>query len=147
MSVFYLHQGGETTGPHGRGRLAEMLAAGAIDADAMACAPGSEDWMPVEVAVLPAEVPTMAWKNEPQPVWARRVMRAPMVGLALLIALIGFAALVMANWIVGVVLILLALLVDRRHYICGECGNRVEKTSVVCPSCKAYLAKRIPKKR
>ena len=94
MSVFYLHQGGETTGPHGRGRLAEMLAAGAITADAMACAPGSEDWMPVEVAVLPAEVPTMAWKPKVRELTVPMKRRHPMLAIS---GMLGGAVLISAG--------------------------------------------------
>jgi len=142
--MYYLHRAGETTGPYAPGRLGMMLDAGEITATDQVCEVGTDEWLPAYMIEVKPE-PVKAKK--PPEVVARRVMKAPLVGLALLIAAIGLAALFTFQWAVGLVLIVIAMVVDRRHYVCGECGNRVEKSSVVCPTCQARLVKRLPKKK
>lgn len=46
---------------------------------------------------------------------------------------------------VGVLLIIAAVLLDRSVWICEGCGNKVEKTSMLCPSCGARLVSKMPK--
>jgi hypothetical protein len=35
--------------------------------------------------------------------------------------------------------LLVALVIDRKRWHCGACGNRVEKSSTMCPVCRATL--------
>lgn len=37
------------------------------------------------------------------------------------------------------IFVVVALCVEKTHYICGYCGNRVEKTSLMCPTCRHHL--------
>lgn len=37
------------------------------------------------------------------------------------------------------VFIVIALCVEGSHWICGYCGNRIEKTSLMCPTCRCHL--------
>jgi DNA-directed RNA polymerase subunit RPC12/RpoP len=142
--MYYLHRAGETTGPYAPGRLGMMLDAGEITATDQVCEVGTEEWLP---AYMVEAKPEPVKAKKPAEVVARRVMKAPLVGLALLIAAIGFVTLFALHWAVGLLLIVLAMVVDRRHYVCGGCGNRIEKSSVVCPTCQARLVKRLPKKK
>jgi hypothetical protein len=41
---------------------------------------------------------------------------------------------------VGIVLVVAGASTDRVQWICGACGNPVEKTSTMCPHCRASLA-------
>jgi DNA-directed RNA polymerase subunit RPC12/RpoP len=144
MSMYYLHRAGETTGPYAPGRLGMMLDTGEITATDQVCEVGTEEWLP---AYMVEAKPEPVKAKKPAEVVARRVMKAPLVWLALLIAAIGFVTLFALHWAVGLLLIVLAMVVDRRHYVCGGCGNRIEKSSVVCPTCQARLVKRLPKKK
>lgn len=47
--------------------------------------------------------------------------------------------------IFGLILIPLSVAMSR-VWVCGDCGNAIEKTSSLCPTCKAHLVKRLPKK-
>lgn len=38
-------------------------------------------------------------------------------------------------------IILAAASISKRKYICSNCGNRLEKTSKICPCCGATLSK------
>lgn len=57
--------------------------------------------------------------------------------IALVMGLIGDPVLAFG----GVVALLSAGVIDRPRWLCGRCGNRVEKTSVQCPSCQVTLRK------
>jgi hypothetical protein len=143
--MYYLHRAGATTGPYTPVRLGIMVDAGEIAATDQVCEIGKTEWMPVEF-VLPVSEPVLKQKAVVMP----RVARSPYVWLALFIFLMGILTMIMIPWIIGVpagiLLIVISLIVDRRHHICGGCGNRVEKTSMVCPACHAKLVKRLPKK-
>jgi hypothetical protein len=145
MSMYYLHRAGATTGPYTPVRLGIMVDAGEIAATDQVCEIGKTEWMPVEF-VLPVSEPVLKQKAVVMP----RVARSPYVWLALFIFVMGILTMIMIPWIIGVpagiLLIVISLIVDRRHHICGGCGNRVEKTSMVCPACHAKLVKRLPKK-
>lgn len=39
----------------------------------------------------------------------------------------------------GLVLVWVGALIDRPHWVCGFCGNRVERDSKFCPSCWSSL--------
>lgn len=67
MSMFYLHRAGETTGPYAAGRIAQMIDAGEIDDTTLACAHGTEDWIPAHlVAQRPEPVKTRAAQASPK---------------------------------------------------------------------------------
>lgn len=56
-------------------------------------------------------------------------------------ALVGFAILFLL-WPLGLILIAAGLILDAligSRFLCGMCGNRVEKTSNLCPTCGAAL--------
>ena len=146
MSMYYLHRAGETTGPFAPGRLAMMIEAGEITGTDQVCEVGTEEWLPAYIMASAAPEPVV----KPKAVVMPRVARSPYVWLALFIFLMGILTMIMIPWIIGVpagiLLIVISLIVDRRHHICGGCGNRVEKTSMVCPACHAKLVKRLPKK-
>lgn len=138
MSMYYLHRAGETTGPYAPGRLGMMLDAGEIAATDQVCEVGTEEWVPVDVvlpvAEHPAKVPArVACKVRSRPFfWLSALLFFSGVGFALFFAqIIGVPF--------GVALILVAIALDRPRFLCGECGNRIEKSSGVCPACQARL--------
>jgi rubrerythrin len=58
--------------------------------------------------------------------------------------LAGFAFLaILFLWpfglVVGFILIVIAVCIDQKRFICGACGNRVERTSTLCPACQSHL--------
>lgn len=63
MSMYYLHRDGETTGPFGAGRIAEMIRAAEISEHDLVCAFGTEEWIPAYMAAptpSPPARPTLA---------------------------------------------------------------------------------------
>jgi ribosomal protein S27AE len=62
-----------------------------------------------------------------------------MFWLSLLLSLMGLYLLLFVTWPTGLVLLVLAALTDWPRWVCGACGNRVEKTSRMCPHCRAAL--------
>lgn len=150
--MYYLHRGGETTGPFAPGRIGSMIESGEICGDAQVCAHGTEDWIPAFTVVPIKEDPK---PKQEKKITAQRIRKSPFVWIAVVFAMLGFGVIVWAVLgrapsifaIGGIILILIGLLVDRRRYICGACGNKVEKTSIVCPTCRAVLVKRLPKKK
>lgn len=135
MSMYYLHRAGETTGPFAEGRLRQMWTAGEIGPDDLVCAHGTEDWIPASIAV-PEEMPAAPRKIE-VPVGKKK--KRPFLLLSWLFFLAGIGLMIALPWMIGlpcgVILILVAISVDRPLWICGGCGNRIEKTSAVCPAC------------
>lgn len=136
--MYYLHIAGETTGPFGPGRLADMIAAGEISDQDLVCAHGTEEWIP---AHLVASTAPTAPVRELQPVGIRKTR--PMAGMSWTLFLVAVLLLVFLPWLIslpiGLVLIIVAACVDRPRYLCGGCGNRIEKTSRICPACRAKL--------
>ena len=43
-------------------------------------------------------------------------------------------------WPLGLVFIIGALVMDKTFWICGRCGNKVEKTGNLCPCCHSHLS-------
>ena len=122
-----------------------MLDAGEIGPDDFACAHGTEDWIPVEMAIGTIDEPGLG-AVEPPLNLAMRVVQRPWMLCALVTFLLGVVTL-LAFWPLGLLLIVIALVIDRPHHVCGYCGNRIERTSTMCPVCGVGLVKRLPKKR
>lgn len=136
--MYFLHRNGETTGPFAPGRIAAMIAAGDADENDQVCAHGTEDWIP---AYLVTGQPVEAAPRAPQPVGMKK--SRPAKGASWLIGLAGLGFFVFFPWILGVplgvILILMAAIMDRPRFLCGGCGNRIEKTSTICPACRARI--------
>lgn len=70
--------------------------------------------------------------------FVRKVSTSSSAGTVLVI--VGLAALLAVNWILGVILIIGGLLLtggSKKISTCGECGNEVSNTSRICPHCSA----------
>lgn len=67
-------------------------------------------------------------------------------GLAFAAVMIGLGGLLLYPPAIFIALILFVtgIIIDRKVWTCGQCGNRVEKTSVQCPTCSARLTHRKP---
>lgn len=74
-----------------------------------------------------------------------------MKGLGILLVLSGGVAVIFINWIVGVALIVIGLLMmiaggtsDKpvARAICPHCGNPVVRTANICPTCQGALIPR-----
>ncbi|MFZ4764001.1 MAG: hypothetical protein ACOYMN_03530 [Roseimicrobium sp.] len=72
----------------------------------------------------------------------RPVKRQPYFWLGLVLAFSGLAVLLLGAWPLTAILWLVALVVDRSHFICPWCGNRLEKTSCLCAACGRKLRRR-----
>lgn len=72
----------------------------------------------------------------------KRKAKRPLAVVASLICLVGIVMCFTPGWVMGVVLVVAGLAMDSvRRYVCGACGNRIEKTSVMCPVCQTRLGK------
>lgn len=69
-----------------------------------------------------------------------RRVRTSSLTASLLLLIIGLG-LLFFFWPLGVVLILVALLSDKAELqtTCGNCGNQVAPTSILCPTCQVQL--------
>jgi hypothetical protein len=81
------------------------------------------------------------WNDEEEGVLAQKVVRRPYWWASLFLGLLGLVLLLFVP-IAGLGLLVLAGLIDRPRYVCGNCGNAVEKTSLLCPTCRAELTKK-----
>ncbi len=70
---------------------------------------------------------------------SRKIKQRPYSVLAFCVALIGLVLVLFVNMLLGALLIVVAACIDRARYLCEECGNRVEKTSRMCPVCRVPL--------
>lgn len=158
MSVYYLARGETVSGPFGAGRIRDMLATGEASAEDQVTEAGKEEWFPADLlaesiavpALLPVPDPvrvpanpvaTGAARKESPPKMAKRTKKrtGAMVAGSFLLGIVGLVLLISAFWWVGLILIVIGAMIDRPHFVCGECGNRVEKTSTMCPTCRARL--------
>jgi len=163
MSVYFLqrNRGAAVEGPVGQGRLASEMRAGSLSEDALVCAAGTEVWMRAgdalgwlldemesREAMTPARgEEVLAQKVVRRPYWWASLFLALLglgfLGIALLgLAFLGMGVLGVAFLVLAVALLVLSSLIDRPRYICGNCGNGVEKTSLMCPTCRAELTKK-----
>lgn len=147
MAMYYLAQGGDVTGPFGEGRILEMGDAGELALDAQVALHGTEDWFPAADLLGGLREDREARKPAPKIQRAERIKKRPMQWISLFIFLVGVGISIMFHWVVGVIVIVASVALDSRTvYVCGSCGNRIEKTSVICPACRAQLCKKLPKK-
>lgn len=134
MGMYYLHRAGESTGPYAPGRIAQMIDAGEIGDDTLACAHGSEEWIPAHlVAERPERVRPRAARAFP------KVSSRPFQWIAGLTILLGLVLLFSWVWVVGLILLVIGLALNRPRFHCGSCGNRVEKISALCTTCRSPL--------
>jgi hypothetical protein len=68
-----------------------------------------------------------------------KVRRHPYRALSFGLAVFGLLLLLFVAWWLGLLLILIAMVIDRTIWICAFCGNRVEQTSLLCPACGEEL--------
>lgn len=54
--------------------------------------------------------------------------------------IIGLAVAILASGLLGGVIIIVAFILDRPRHVCSACGNRVEPSSLLCPTCHTQLA-------
>jgi hypothetical protein len=134
MSMYYLHRDGETTGPFGQGRIADMIRDGEISDQDQVCAHGTEEWIPAGF-VVPGP-PAAPGKLPPAGIRKTR----PMAGMSWMLFLFAIVSMLLLPWLIGVtiaiLMIVVAVCVDRPRYLCGGCGNRIERTSQICPACR-----------
>lgn len=147
--MYYLHRAGETTGPYVTAHLVRMVEEGEIGADALVCEVGTEEWVPVEVVLPVVDVVPRA----PEPVYGLKTSGRPWAFLPFIlfpIVALGFSVWGQGiGWqermFVGLLVFILCTAINRPKWLCGQCGNRIEKTSGLCPVCKATLVFQLPK--
>lgn len=74
---------------------------------------------------------------------AERVPVAPFFWWALGLFGLGVGLLIWVSWLLGLVLMVVALPLGGRRWICGGCGNRIVGTALLCPHCGARLRGRV----
>ena len=91
--------------------------------------------------------------DEQEQIYSYRVTRSVRTGgnsiVACILILAGVAAFIFTSWIIGLVLIIIGAACDtkkKRVAHCGNCGNTVALTSILCPTCHADLAPPPPSK-
>ena len=134
MSMYYLHRAGTTTGPFAPGRIAQMIDAGEIGDETLACAHGTEEWIP---AHLVAEWPERA-KRSPVKEFPK-VPQRPFHVIAGITILAGVGLMFSPISPIGLIILLIGMALNRRHFHCGNCGNRVDKISALCLGCRVPL--------
>ena len=65
--------------------------------------------------------------------------KRPLFALSLTLIIVGLALMVFLPWWFGLAVIIAGAAIDRVHWICGNCGNRLEKTSKLCGVCQCRL--------
>lgn len=86
-----------------------------------------------------------SWRQPPpprRPVALRKAVY-PFRAVAWPLAVLGLGTMVFFSVGIGFVLLVVGVILDRRRWICGQCGNGVEKTSTLCGVCGSALASRI----
>jgi len=149
--MYYLHRAGATTGPYTPRRLGTMLGAGDVAPTDQVCEIGKDEWMPLEVVLPESEVARWA----PEPSYVLKTSRRPWAFLSVILCLIAVMGLYFwalgrvggSGAFVSLLLIIIGVSVDRKKWLCGQCGNRIEKSSGLCPVCKATLVFKLPKKK
>lgn len=146
--MYYLAQGGDVTGPFGEGRILEMGDAGELVNDAQVALHGSEDWFPAD------DLLTTLWaerkeqragerRNASKIETARLRKKRPLLGVSILLSLLGVGLMIFIQpfW-VGLIVLIGGACLDRVRWICGKCGNRVEKSSKLCAACQCSLTRK-----
>jgi hypothetical protein len=136
---WHSYEGKAPEGPYDEATLARMVKRKQIEPEDLLCLEGDDQWEP-------------AWMLRPDLFKAGkvRVREGGCLGWALgataaVCALLGVASFVERPFIAGgfwglmIVLLVVTAVVERKRWICGFCGNRVERTSLVCPACQGHL--------
>jgi RNA polymerase subunit RPABC4/transcription elongation factor Spt4 len=66
----------------------------------------------------------------------------PYLGLSIALGIVGLIALVFLSLWVGLLVILVAALIDRPKWLCGMCGNQIEKSTSICPHCQSRIVRK-----
>lgn len=146
--MYYLSQAGEVSGPHGAGKLIELEEAGEIGSEDAVALVGTEDWQPALEIIYGLELKQKR-KRKPALLQARKVRPYWMVSLPIgIIGLVGalafgfgfltsFNTYALLLFFLSLAALGFSVLLGRHRYLCGNCGNRVDKTSRLCPVCKS----------
>jgi hypothetical protein len=80
--------------------------------------------------------------SEPKSVVGKKKTKYEFAGVGALVQLVGLVALWFfpIGTFVGVVLLIIGSAMSKK-ILCGECGNKVDKDSKMCPHCKVEFAK------
>lgn len=129
--------GGEVTGPHWRGRLMKMLAAGEIlDTDQL-CKDGTEEWTNAleELQFLQWTAPVQAPALAPVKRCKKIVIRQQTETAGVVLFIVG---LLFSPCLIGIPLLIWGcMIMSTKVYGCGACGNEIAKTAGVCGVCGA----------
>lgn len=84
---------------------------------------------------------TQEWAgaNRATLVAVERMVSRPWNGLSWGIGIAAVLAMLFYSWKLGLFLLIVAIAVDRRRYLCGNCGNKVLKSAMICPSCHVHI--------
>lgn len=156
MNNYWLSRGGGAPeGPYEESQVIAMWALGQIIASDPICVDGSEDWRPagfvlqhVDAAMKAAQSPSgpLVADVPALPVeisWAQHVKHDENGCLCIGLCVLGVLGLFFFI-IPGLLFFILAAMLNKVHWTCSNCGNRVERSSSFCPSCTAKFG--YPKK-
>lgn len=163
MAMYYLSQAGEVSGPHGVGKLIELEEAGEIGSEDAVALVGTEDWQSALEIIYALQLEREEKRKDerarrhrkpkpkPKPLPMQKVRPYWMISLPIgilgiigslwfgLAFLISFNALALLLCLLSLAALGFSVLLGRPRYLCGKCGNRVEKTSRLCPTCDSAL--------
>jgi hypothetical protein len=136
---WHSYEGKAPEGPYDEATLARMVKRQQIEAEDLLCLEGDDDWQP-------------AWMLRPDLFKGGKVrvreggcLSGMLGGAAAVCALAGLVSFgaspgaAAGFWGLMIVLLIVTVLVERKKWICGFCGNRVERTSLMCPTCQGHL--------
>lgn len=136
---WHSYEGKAPEGPYHEATIEKMVARQQIKPEDLLCLEGDDTWEPAWTLLPHVFKAGKVKVREGGPVsWV-------LGGSAVVCLLLGLVSFVDRPLIAGgfwglmLVLLLITLFVERKKWICGFCGNRVERTSLVCPSCQGAL--------
>jgi len=142
LQAYWLSRsGGAPEGPFAESQLRSMWVHGLFSTADELCADGSEDWMPAGWVMDSMEAPPtvaapLVMPGDAPPVKKRQ--RRPNAGVCWFCGILGLV-LLFFFWPVGLLLLVVALLCDKKITSCCGCGNTVPSSSELCPSCGRRL--------
>jgi len=115
-----------------------MWMAGEVGKGDLICEHGSEEWMDAEAIAMPMREDLVEIAPSSRSV-AEKTWTRPCWFIAVVMLMIGAMLTVTPFLLLGLLAIGIACVLDLPRAICGGCGNRVERTAAICPTCLAHL--------
>lgn len=144
MIVYWLSRDGNSSpeGPYSITQLRAMYAAGQVTALAKVCRSGEDLWLMLEDELESGapQLPSSPLRAADLPRFGR-VKSVKKSGCAAIFLFFCGVGMCFVFFPIGLLLIIAAFVIDLSNgdYVCSECGNKLMKSSSICPACKASL--------